>query len=76
MDELIKEVAKKLKTELGIDEEVVRIVTASYFRSFKAVLSKTTYREKNSLKDIKTNIVIPGFGRLLVSWKKKNKVNN
>ena len=69
MENLIKETAKIT----GVPEEQVRIILKFYFRSFKKVITKFKYRELKDLKTVKTNVVIPGLGRLVVSHKRKKK---
>lgn len=68
MDEIIKEVAEKL----NIEESVVSAVVKDYFKEFKNVITKVRYNTLTSFEGIKTNVLIPGFGRLIVSKNKKD----
>lgn len=72
MDELIREVSKLL----DIEESIVRTVVNSYLRSLRKVLTKVTYRGLPSLFSVKTNMIIPGFGKLVVSNGRKLKEQN
>ncbi len=70
MDEIIREVAKTL----NIPQDHVEKVIYSFFRTFKRTVTKTKYRDLDSLEGVKTNAVIPGFGKLVVTNKKYRKI--
>lgn len=72
MDKLIKEVAEILK----LDEELVKFIIESYIRHMKRVITKVKYKElKKFTEKIKTNIMIPGFGKMVVTSRSKYNYN-
>lgn len=71
MIEIIEEVVK----ELNIDPKIVRKVMDSYFFYIRTKISKIKYRELTTFKGVKTNILIPGFGKLVVKSKVDKRLN-
>jgi len=72
MEQLIREVAKKL----NLPEKTVKFVISSYLKDLKRVMTKVTYSKLESLDGVKTNAIIPGLGKFIVSYKRKRKVRN
>jgi len=71
MDNLIKETAK----QLNLPEERVKFVIDNYFRVLLKVLTKIRYSNLKSFNGIKTNAVVPGFGKFVVSYRRKKSFN-
>jgi len=63
----MREVAKVLNIPYSTVEKVMK----SFFNFVKFRISKVPYKKLKTFDKIKTNFVIPGFGKLVV----KNKVN-
>ena len=70
MKQLISETAEKL----GMEEETVSTVINFFFRSFYKVITKVRLKELDTLYGVKTNAVIPGFGKLVVTQKRKQQL--
>ena len=71
MIEIIEEVAK----ELNISSKIVRKVMDSYFFYIRSKISKVKYRDLTTFKGVKTNISIPGFGKLVVKSRVDKRLN-
>ena len=71
MDKLVSEVAEIL----GIDKDIVETVINSYLRTLKKTISRIDYNSLSSFDGIKTNLAVPGLGKLIVNYKRKIKFN-
>ena len=68
MNEIIKETANRL----GLSEAMVSKIVKNYFRSLKRSVTKIDFKKQQTIADIKTNCIIPGFGKLVVNTHRKN----
>jgi len=71
MQRIIKQVAEKL----DIDASIINAVVDSFFKAFYKIITRIKYNELESFTNIKTNLVIPGLGRFIVTKGKKNYFN-
>lgn len=76
MQKELKEIIKKIAEECNFTENEVEEVISSYFNFLKHKISKIPYRNLESFKEVKTNFMIPGFGKLVVKNKGKNRLKN
>ena len=71
-EDILRETAK----QLNISYDVVEKVMKSYFNFIRFRISKVKYRELTSFDKVKTNFLLPGFGKLVVKNKKNRRFNN
>lgn len=67
MKEIFEEVAK----ECGVPVSTVEAAVKSFYHYIKKKMSHKRYRDLDSFENVKTNISIPGLGKLVVSHKIK-----
>jgi hypothetical protein len=66
-NKLIKETAQRL----NLPESKVKIVMEFYFKSILKVMTRIRYSELDNLDDVKTNVCVTGFGKFVVSARRK-----
>jgi nucleoid DNA-binding protein len=70
----MKEIFLEVAEELGISVKVVESVINTYLSFVRHRISKVPYKTLKSWDKVKTNFLLPGFGKLVVKSKTQKRL--
>jgi nucleoid DNA-binding protein len=71
-----EEIFKQVSEELGISYDIVEKVMKTFFNFVRFRISKVKYKNLTTFIGVKTNFVLPGFGKLVVKNKTDRRLHN
>lgn len=70
----MKEIFEEVANELGISAKLVENVVTTYLNFIRHRISKVQYKTLKSWDRVKTNFLLPGFGKLVVKNKTQKRL--